>query len=144
MLLIRTIGWFWAKIYYDWRNSADGYQAGNWKLLKKINEFIVQYDNITSIDDMEISTFADEWPRILVGINSYLNDKCLKLPALYNIFYASSFQLATVMLHQPFPISCFNWSIEWNYVFFMDTIYKVFKYFQGVSFNKLGYWRGQG
>ena len=42
-----------AKIYYDWRSSADGYQAGNWKLLK-INEFVNQHDNLTCIDDKEI------------------------------------------------------------------------------------------
>ena len=41
-------------IYYDQRSSADGYQAGNWKVLKKINEFVNQYDSLTCIDDMEI------------------------------------------------------------------------------------------
>ena len=113
----------------------------SWKLesIKKINEFVNQYDSLTCIDDMEIWKFADDWPKTMVRINPYPNDKGVKFHALYNIFYASSFQLANVMLYQPFPISCFNWSMEWNYVFFMDTRYtkcfNIFKEFHLINWD---------
>ena len=58
--------------------------------------------------------------RIMVKINPYLNDNGVKFHALYNILYASSFQLATFINHSRFLVSidlqnetvCSLWTVD--------------------------------
>ena len=74
--------------------------------------------------------------RIMVIINPYLNDNAVKFHALYNILYASSFQLATFINHSRFLVSI---DLQNETVFFMDTGYtkcfNVFKEFHLIKWD---------